>query len=153
MLKINHILTLILITFNFNSLYSSEPCSILLLRKLKIISYMNDQLEHGWKHYEDTSQINEREVELLQVEKLKKAANKGDASAQYNLGVLHEKGLGVPKDYTEALKWYYKAAEQEFVKAFFGISLIYHNGGYGVSQSDKDAVEWWRKAKKKLRSI
>ncbi len=30
-------------------------------------------------------------------------AEQGHASAQYNLGVMYEKGLGVPKDYKEAV--------------------------------------------------
>jgi TPR repeat protein len=33
-------------------------------------------------------------------------ADKGNADAQYNLGVLYEKGQGVPQDYAEAMKWY-----------------------------------------------
>ncbi|MSR43556.1 MAG: hypothetical protein EXS19_05920, partial [Pedosphaera sp.] len=37
---------------------------------------------------------------------------KGDASAQYNLGVMYANGLGVPKDEVEAVKWYRKAADQ-----------------------------------------
>ena len=33
-------------------------------------------------------------------------AEQGDADAQYFLGVMYEKGNGVPKDYAEAVKWY-----------------------------------------------
>ena len=33
-------------------------------------------------------------------------AAQGDASAQYNLGVMHDSGRGVAQDYTEAVKWY-----------------------------------------------
>jgi TPR repeat protein len=37
-------------------------------------------------------------------------AKKGNADAQNNLGVLYEKGLGVPPDLTKARDWYLKAA-------------------------------------------
>jgi TPR repeat protein len=39
-------------------------------------------------------------------------ANRGHMKAQFHLGLLYEMGLGVPKDYTEAAKWYRKAAVQ-----------------------------------------
>ena len=31
---------------------------------------------------------------------------KGDAAAQYNLGVLYANGQGVPQDHAEAAKWF-----------------------------------------------
>ena len=33
-------------------------------------------------------------------------AQQGDASAQFTLGVMYDLGLGVPRDYPEAVKWY-----------------------------------------------
>jgi len=40
-------------------------------------------------------------------------AEQGYAKVQYNLGVLYEKGQGVPQDYKEAMKWFRLAAEQD----------------------------------------
>ena len=42
----------------------------------------------------------------------RKAALNGHADSQYRLGFLYELGLGVPKNYKEALSWYEKAANQ-----------------------------------------
>src|ERR1700677_341897 len=42
----------------------------------------------------------------------KPLADKGDASAQCNLGIMYEKGLGVGKDASEALRLFQLAAEQ-----------------------------------------
>jgi hypothetical protein len=39
-------------------------------------------------------------------------AEQGNASAQFNLGVMYAEGQGVPQDYKQAEKWYTKAAEQ-----------------------------------------
>ena len=36
----------------------------------------------------------------------------GDADAQYNLGTLYFVGQDVPQDYTEAVRWLRRAAEQ-----------------------------------------
>ena len=36
----------------------------------------------------------------------KKAAEQGDADAQFNLGFMYSKGLGVPQDYVQAHMWF-----------------------------------------------
>ena len=46
------------------------------------------------------------------LEILKPIAEKGNALAQYNLGVMYANGQGMPQDYTAAVKWYQTAAEQ-----------------------------------------
>jgi hypothetical protein len=46
------------------------------------------------------------------IKTLTKRAEGGDAIAQYNLGVEYASGQGVLQDYTEAVKWWRKAAEQ-----------------------------------------
>ena len=53
-----------------------------------------------------------RQEEMPLITEYRKAAEQGKAIAQYNLGYCYEKGLGVVKDPTEAVKWYRKAAEQ-----------------------------------------
>ena len=52
---------------------------------------------------------------------LRPLANQGDASAQYNLGVLYQQGQGVPQDYAEAVKWYRKAADQGDASAQYNL--------------------------------
>ena len=44
-------------------------------------------------------------------------ADRGDAAAQYNLGVMYAKGHGVSQNYAEALKWFHLAADQEYASA------------------------------------
>ena len=39
-------------------------------------------------------------------------AEQGDASAQYNLGVFYDNGLGVPQDYVSAYMWLNLSAAQ-----------------------------------------
>lgn len=45
------------------------------------------------------------------IEALTAAANAGDAEAALKLGDIYEKGRGVPKNYTESVRWHTKAAE------------------------------------------
>ena len=42
----------------------------------------------------------------------RKAADQGDANAQFNLGWAYSNGEGVAKDSEEAAEWFRKAAEQ-----------------------------------------
>lgn len=72
-------------------------------------------------------------------------AQKGDASAQYNLGLMYANGQGVTQDYQEALKWYRLAAAQRYAAAQFLLGEMYINGK-GVAQSDQEAFKWFRLA-------
>ena len=62
------------------------------------------------------------------VEKYQKAADRGDANAQFHLGLYYANGQGVEKNLTEAAKWYRKAAEQGYAKAQCNLGLCYANG-------------------------
>jgi len=105
-------------------------------------------------------------------EKLVKAANSGDAKAQYELGSYYYSGEGVPQDYNEAVKWWKKSAEQGNADGQCGLGIIYlkeatklftksaeqgnsmgqRNLGtcyyfaVGVEEDLKEAVKWWKKA-------
>ena len=46
-------------------------------------------------------------------------AEQGNADAQFNVGVLYAKGLGVPPNYIQARQWYKQAAAQGYAKAYF----------------------------------
>ena len=79
------------------------------------------------------------------VEAIRLAAEGGDASAQFFLGVMYDEGLGVPQDDGEAVRWYRLAAEQGAASAQFFLGVMYANG-QGVPQDDGEAVRWYRLA-------
>ncbi len=54
-------------------------------------------------------------------------ARQGDASAQYNLGIMYDNGRGVPQDFAEAVKWYRMAAEQGHERAQFNLGAKYED--------------------------
>ncbi|HIJ92135.1 MAG TPA: sel1 repeat family protein, partial [Rhodospirillaceae bacterium] len=55
-------------------------------------------------------------------------AERGNARAQSNLGVMYENGRGVAQDYAQAVRWYRKAAGQGFAHAQHGLGYMYENG-------------------------
>jgi TPR repeat protein len=58
---------------------------------------------------------------------------------------MYVNGEGVPKDYTEAVKWFRKAAKQGDSRAQFSLGLRCANGE-GVPQDYLEAVKWYRRA-------
>ena len=82
---------------------------------------------------------------ITAVEWYRKAAERGSAHAQCNLGFLYENGQGVQKNNKTAIEWYRKAAEQNNINAQFNLANLYYKGE-GVPQNHEVAVEWYRKA-------
>ena len=76
---------------------------------------------------------------------LKRAANLGDAEAQYFAGWWYEEGKGVAQNDKESAKWYRKAADQGHMDAQLNIGYCYSQG-IGVGQDYGEAVKWYRKA-------
>ena len=74
-------------------------------------------------------------------------AKNADPSAQFNLGLMYTKGLGVPQDYTRALVWYRKAAKQGNADAQNNLGYLY-SSGLGVPQDYARALIWYSKAAK-----
>jgi len=76
---------------------------------------------------------------------MKPLAEKGQVTAQYNLGVMYFKGEGVQQNYAEAAKWYRKAAEQGYAKAQYDLGVMFQHG-QGVRQNYDEAVKWYHRA-------
>lgn len=83
-------------------------------------------------------------------------AEQGDATAQCELGTCYqgahygnaargELRQVRKKDDAEAVRWYRKAAEQDFATPQFNLGAMYADG-LGVPQDDVQAVAWYRKA-------
>jgi uncharacterized protein len=75
----------------------------------------------------------------------KARAEKGDAAAQRDLGLMYDHAQGVAQDYTEAVKWFRKAAEQGNAGAQLLLGVHCQNGD-GIRQDYVEAVKWLRKA-------
>ena len=69
-------------------------------------------------------------------------AEQGIADAQYGLGVMYDKGQGVPQDDKTAVKWYTLAAEQGYASAQSNLGVMY-GIGQGVIQDNVYAHMWW----------
>jgi TPR repeat protein len=69
------------------------------------------------------------------------AADRGNAEAQDMLGTMYDHGEGVPKNYSEAVKWYHRAADQGNADAQSHLGLMYA-AGEGVPRDYVRAHKW-----------
>ena len=70
-------------------------------------------------------------------------ADNGFAQAQYSLGAMYEKGMGVNASLKTAKKWFQLAAEKGISKAQYKLGLIYRDGK-GVEKNYSKAIKWWK---------
>jgi TPR repeat protein/transglutaminase-like putative cysteine protease len=73
------------------------------------------------------------------VELFRKASDRGDAEAQYNLGWAYESGLGVAKDRQQALEWYGIAAGKGHAIAMQRLDKLNAGGSEWLSA----LISWW----------
>jgi TPR repeat protein len=77
--------------------------------------------------------------------RLSPLAEKGDARAEFDIGFMHAYGWGVPRNPTEAIAWYRKAADQGLPVAqhFLGLASV---NGEGVRPDEAEAARWFARA-------
>ena len=91
----------------------------------------------------DSLPMNLRE---LNVTGLRELAEDGNAGAQTELGERYNSGsTGVDRNYTEAVVWFQRAAEQGFPPAQAAVGRAYYYG-QGVPQDNRAALTWYRLA-------
>ncbi len=78
---------------------------------------------------------------------LRKAAEEGDADAQYELGNFYL-GDSDKKDANEALHWYRKAAEHGVPSAQYSLAEMYEDCE-NIEQDYQEALRWYREAAKR----
>jgi hypothetical protein len=84
--------------------------------------------------------------EEREIDRLKKKASQGDVSAMYGIGEIYSEGSDeVEEDFTEAARWYRRAAEKGHANAQykFGDALYY---GRGVEEDERESAKWLRMA-------
>lgn len=72
-------------------------------------------------------------------------ARKGHAESQAALGLAHETGRGLEKDYAKAFYWHRKAADSGHAESMKNLGVMYENG-QGVGKDMARAETWYRRA-------
>jgi len=77
---------------------------------------------------------------------LNRAATSDDPEAQYELGRLYERGIGVKQDVRRALKLYLKSAEANYADALNDIGFLHFQGGLGIKRDQRMALIFFGRA-------
>ena len=72
-------------------------------------------------------------------QRIRITAEQGAAKAQYQLGDMYRRGVGLKRNYAEALHWYREAAEQGLADGYYGLGLLAHGRG-----DLEEALRWYR---------
>jgi TPR repeat protein/tRNA A-37 threonylcarbamoyl transferase component Bud32 len=80
-----------------------------------------------------------------------KAAERGHAGAQFNVGRMYDRGQGVSQNDDQAADWYRRAARQGYAAAQFRLGMMCYEGrlyykGRGAENDDRQAADWYRRA-------
>lgn len=65
-------------------------------------------------------------------------ANKGDAEAQYHVGMMHNNGIGTQKDPRQAFEWFQKSTASNDPLGAYKLGCYYAGQGAGVVAYDAD---------------
>ena len=77
------------------------------------------------------------------------AADRGDPSAQFNLGAMYHQGIGVEQDFKKGMDFYLLAADKGNLDAFVNMGGMYRDG-QGVDRDYKEAMEFFLRAAKEV---
>lgn len=79
------------------------------------------------------------------VDRLRERAESGDAEAAYTFGLLNAFGAGVPKNDTEAARWYVRAAGKDHVAGMYQLGVALTNG-YGTPKDQTEGISLLRRS-------
>ena len=75
------------------------------------------------------------------------AALRGNKEAQFQVGVIYERGIGIEQNQSLAAQWFEKSALQGYTDAEFNVAIMYAVGR-GVEADEGKAMMWLAKAAK-----
>lgn len=118
-------------------------CGLALLMSLNLAAQTpTNQTDPRYQQAIAAYQKNDFQAAFKLLEPMAKA---GDKTAQHNLAVMYQDGLGVARDEKKALYWYEQSGKNGEAEAQFMAGLMYSDG-IGVPQNYEKAVYWYQQA-------
>ena len=92
-----------------------------------------------------TESVVRQTAKTTKKEKPSTLASEKVSSAQFNIARAMDKGLGIPQNEPEMVKWYITAARQGNADAQFNLGILYVQGR-GVSKDIQEGMRWFNAA-------
>ncbi|MCY4673748.1 MAG: tetratricopeptide repeat protein [Bacteroidetes bacterium] len=86
------------------------------------------------------------------LEEIQAKAIRGDAEAQFSLGVIYYRGMGVPQNFSLSTRWFRESADQGYALSQSFLSMCYFYGR-GVKRDPTESYIWAILAKAGLSKI
>lgn len=141
--------TLYTINVTDPSRYGRSRRTIVLLRALVIalmLGLLAVPFVHDMAAQEKTTQDGTAQKEITrQISILQQRAVTGVPVAQFQLGVLYQRGLGVQQNFAKAAHFYYLAARQNHIVSQHNLAILFARGK-GVKRNMQKAYGWARLA-------
>lgn len=115
---------------------------LVLLAALLLVAGCRDHAQRDADNYQKGTEAYAKGDYAVALGKFKLLAERGNAQAQFSLGVMYHQGQGVPQDDKEAAIWWSKAAEQGHAEAQDNLGFRYARG-QGVAQDWVQADQWF----------
>ena len=98
---------------------------------------------------EDKAAASQKRSQTAAQKLLELSAKQGSIEEKFDLGRRYETGEGVPKDPSEAFRWYQLAAEAGHPQAQLRLAAFFEDGP-GVVRDPQEAAKWHRRAAAQL---
>lgn len=133
--------------FEFSEYFPPLPSSVSTIDYYMGGGYVfaNIDLTHSVNPKDDSNFENYPLQDGLTLKEVEKEAEKQDVEAQVFMANCYYIGNVVPKNYSNAVKWFRKAADKGNPYAEYMLGNCYYYGN-GVLMNRKQAVTWYRKA-------
>ncbi|WP_338414264.1 hypothetical protein [uncultured Sphaerotilus sp.] len=95
-----------------------------LRRSLSVLVLAGVPLSTAWAGYDDGVVAYQRGRHDVALKEFSDAAARGDGRAQRSLGLMHERGDGMPRDLAAAAAWYRKAIAQGLEGAQYNLAFV-----------------------------
>lgn len=95
-----------------------------LRRCLSVLVLAGAPLGTAWAGYDDGVVAYQHGRHDVALKEFADAAARGDARAQRSLGLMHERGEGVPRDPAQAAECYRKAIAQGLASAQYNLAFV-----------------------------
>lgn len=92
-------------------------------------------------------------IDYSNFDQVKKAAERGDSRAMFQLGEMHSDGKVVQENFVEAAKWYRRSADAGYPDAHTSMGVISLIKAVGLADSDESAVRFGSDESKKSEFI
>jgi len=95
-----------------------------LCRDFSVLVLAGVSLGTAWAGYDEGVVAYQRGRHAVALQEFSDAAARGDARAQRSLGLMHERGDGVPRNLEMAAEWYRKAIAQGLDGAQYNLAFV-----------------------------